>query len=325
MTSRTLAVGSSLLVAPVTTLPAALAEVLACPACGGLFQEASATELRCGGCAQDFAVVDGVPRLLWPLGAITLPGHDFEGLYRSQAEPWNYSERAAETLKRQRTLEVLGQLLPSRDCRVLDVGCSLGHLTVELSRFSDHVYGADLSQIAIEKARARSQGVASPPCFLVASGTALPLRAGTFDAVVVSDGVRSWFVTPESQIAAVAAVYTALKPGGRAVFLDYMNPKHFPAFVRLVRSSPWKTMTVEYLPDRLWYVLESTLKAFRRQRWMRRLFSSLAFARMTRQVSRLFGARGSKHALVVVVKAGASTPDADDAAAILLSRRPLRG
>jgi demethylmenaquinone methyltransferase/2-methoxy-6-polyprenyl-1,4-benzoquinol methylase len=74
----------------------------------------------------------------------------------------------------------------------------------------------------------RSKGPPIP--LLCADGQLLPLRAGAVDGATVAFGVRNL----ASPGAGVAEMHRVLKPGGRAVILEFSRPKG-PLFGRLYR------------------------------------------------------------------------------------------
>ncbi len=213
-------------------------------------------------------------------------------------EPFDYSRRAAELLRHRFVREVAGRLTPG-PARLLDVGCSMGQLTAQLASVPRAVFAIDLSRVAISKARSRVQGAR----FVVASATALPFRAGAFDLVVLSDGLHSWQLSPRERGAALGEAHRVAGSGGFALLTEYLQPRVFPEFVAQVRASSFEVVSVEYLYDRLWYRIESWLKAVRGWRGVQRLLASVRFGLFLRSISRRFGASGSRHVCVVARKA----------------------
>jgi demethylmenaquinone methyltransferase/2-methoxy-6-polyprenyl-1,4-benzoquinol methylase len=95
-----------------------------------------------------------------------------------------------------------------------------------------------------------------PPVLLAAGAAeALPFRTGTFDAVLVAFGIRN--VTDRG--AALAEMRRVLRPGGRAVVLEFFQPRgrffaglyRFYSTVLLPRVGGWISGVPEaytYLP-----------------------------------------------------------------------------
>ncbi|HLK14358.1 MAG TPA: class I SAM-dependent methyltransferase [Fimbriimonadaceae bacterium] len=88
--------------------------------------------------------------------------------------------------------------------RILDLGCGTGAFDVELSRYGDPV-GADMSRLALDLAHSRGSFD-----LVQADGSALPFKAGTFDASIGLDV----FEHIENDAAALAECSRVLRPGG---------------------------------------------------------------------------------------------------------------
>ena len=106
---------------------------------------------------------------------------------------------------------IVGFLNPSVHSRLLDVGCGVGCLLYEANKQNFAVFGLDISQGALVKAK---QGL---PCakLCVADGEKIPFQDGAFDNVV-SLGSIEHFLQPETGIKEIKRL---LKPGGKAVLL----------------------------------------------------------------------------------------------------------
>ena len=221
----------------------------------------------------------------------------FEDMHR-RGEPFDYSRRAAEILRHRFVREAVRRLHAS-PARLLDVGCSMGQLTVQFAGLPRGLFAVDLSRTAIRMARDRLRSAAAPAQFVVASATALPFREGSFAVVVLSDGLHSWQLPPEERRVALAQAHRVVERGGYAVLTEYLQPRAFAEFIGQVRASPFELVSIAYLYDRLWYQFESWFKAIRGWRWVRRLFGSIPVALVLRAIARLLGPRGSRHICVV--------------------------
>ena len=102
--------------------------------------------------------------------------------------------------------------------RVLDVGCGTGTFVRRLvdANPAQAVVGVDLSAGMLGVAR-RTAGTAPNVRFVEASAEALPLPDGAFD-VAVSASALHYADRPDVALAEMARV---LRPGGRAVVLDW--------------------------------------------------------------------------------------------------------
>lgn len=79
---------------------------------------------------------------------------EFEEMYRDIDDPWGCSEKA-DSLNNNLFLEIIFH--NSQYDRILDIGCGVGDLTMEIARRSigSQVTGMDISQTAIDKAKLR--------------------------------------------------------------------------------------------------------------------------------------------------------------------------
>ncbi|QIK83853.1 PIG-L family deacetylase [Sanguibacter sp. HDW7] len=109
----------------------------------------------------------------------------FTELYGRREDPWRLGTRWYE--RRKRALTVAS--LPREDLgRVLEIGCSLGHLTVDLASRAREVVALDVAERAVEQARQRVADAGLADRVDVRVGSALDaLPDGPFDTVVVSE------------------------------------------------------------------------------------------------------------------------------------------
>ena len=111
------------------------------------------------------------------------PGY-FEDLYREKADPWGFETSPYEAAKYERTLDALPATTLGR---VLEVGCANGVLTAKLGPRCDALLAIDVSETALEAARARcadQKNIRFEKRGLPAEGP-----AGPFDLVVLSEMV----------------------------------------------------------------------------------------------------------------------------------------
>jgi demethylmenaquinone methyltransferase / 2-methoxy-6-polyprenyl-1,4-benzoquinol methylase len=110
----------------------------------------------------------------------------------------------------------------------LDLCCGTGDLTLELARRvgpDGGVVGCDFSEPMLELARRKAgKRGASQARFEWADALELPYRDESFDAVTVGFGVRN-LVDLERGLAEMVRV---LKPEGRAVILEIIQPRRRP-------------------------------------------------------------------------------------------------
>jgi len=111
---------------------------------------------------------------------------------------------------------------------ILDVATGTGDFAFEALKILNpkKIVGVDISQgmldIAQQKITKRSLG----DKFGIKLGDSekLPFEASEFDAVTVAYGVRNF----ENLEVGLADIYRVLKPGGKAVVLEFSKPKTFP-------------------------------------------------------------------------------------------------
>jgi peptidoglycan/xylan/chitin deacetylase (PgdA/CDA1 family)/glycosyltransferase involved in cell wall biosynthesis/SAM-dependent methyltransferase len=138
------------------------------------------------------------------------PGEDyFESLFAERADPWDYTNPYERTKYRQ-TLDAV----PGRVGRALELGCAEGHFTEQLAGRVGELVAADISQTALDRARARCAGFENVEYLRLDVATD-PLPGG-FDLIVCSEILYYLDGRPELD-AAAARLARALRPGGRLV------------------------------------------------------------------------------------------------------------
>lgn len=126
---------------------------------------------------------------------------------------------------RKKAISLLKDMEPRK---MLDVATGTGDFALESLRIlkPDHIIGIDISQgmldIALKKIEERSLS----DRFRVEVGDAenLSFESNSFDAVTVAFGVRNF----ENLQIGLNEICRVLKPGGRAVILEFSNPRTFP-------------------------------------------------------------------------------------------------
>ena len=124
--------------------------------------------------------------------------------------------------------KAINELKKDQPQLILDVATGTGDFAFEALSIlkPKKIIGVDISQgmldIAQQKITKRNAG----DKFEVKLGDSekLPFDANEFDAVTVAFGVRNF----ENLAAGLADIYKVLKPGGKAVVLEFSKPKAFP-------------------------------------------------------------------------------------------------
>ena len=146
------------------------------------------------------------------------PGY-FDGLYAADPDPWRFANSPYEAEKYAATLAALP---PGQFADALEVGCSIGILTAQLTRRCDRLLALDVAAAALAQARQHCPGVrferrripqAWPP--------------GRFDLILLSEVL---YYLDEAGINAVAdCACRALQPGGCILLVHYLGETDYPA------------------------------------------------------------------------------------------------
>lgn len=232
----------------------------------------------------------------------------FENRYRREAEPWDYSDRAAEVLRHRWVARMAGQLGARR---AIDLGCSLGQITDGVVRCStvEFLVASDVAPTAVARTRdaiARKSPLrtaARMPEFVAASALALPFAPGSFDLIIASDGLHSWRLDRAERAIALREILETLSPGGYAIITEHLQPKLFAKFLEEIREAALTIVSVSYPYDRPWYQFEAWFKSVRRWSPVRALFRIQALARALSTVGSLIGPKASRHIYVIAQRA----------------------
>ena len=117
----------------------------------------------------------------------TLPPEYFEQIYAARDDPWNFTTSAYEQLKYADTMDHLPR---SRYVSGLEVGCSIGVLTTQLATRCEYLLSVDVSERALEQARARCAGL--PQVRFERLRIPEDELPGRFDLIVVSEVAYYW-------------------------------------------------------------------------------------------------------------------------------------
>jgi cyclopropane fatty-acyl-phospholipid synthase-like methyltransferase len=171
----------------------------------------------------------------------------FDALYQRNPDPWAFRSSAYEHAKYSATLAAL----PRHRYRIgIEVGCSIGELTVRLAPRCDFVLGVDVSAVAIDEAK-RTHGERPDMAFIVAEVPAFwpGLRA---DLIVLSELLYFLTAAEIRQLAGQVAEHWI--DGGDCVLVNYLGPTDTAVdgdnaaerFIRaLARLRPISTLTAE--------------------------------------------------------------------------------
>jgi ubiquinone/menaquinone biosynthesis C-methylase UbiE len=123
--------------------------------------------------------------------------------------------------------------------RVLDVGCGSGSTACTIAHeYGSHVYGIDISEVMIKKARerARRQGLMEELEFRVADVFDLPFEDDWFGVVILESVLTP---LPGDKKQALGEIVRVVRPGGRVGANEgIVDPKAPPEILALLEAHP---------------------------------------------------------------------------------------
>lgn len=223
----------------------------------------------------------------------------YERIYQQKDDPWDYYS-AAEQAKYGRMVDTAKRLLPS-PLRVLDGGCSLGHLTEQLADYAPDVFAFDIAKSAVQRTRERCERLTSNTRFHIELGDAIrPHYApASFDVVFLGDVIRN-LPTEEDQHTAIRNALSLLNDNGILILTDCMKCYRQKAYVSMVESEGGCVQERIYYHDRYWIKFRSLVKQLGHPEQVRSLLGNTGLHRVLTRLGRLRGHAGSKHFGLVV-------------------------
>jgi protein-L-isoaspartate O-methyltransferase len=134
-------------------------------------------------------------------------GERFDRVFRDTPDPWSYESDAVSRERRRLLLEILP---PRSYARLLEIGCAEGWMTLPLSNRAEELVAADISGVALGRARDRCRSVSNIR-FVQLDLVTDPMLRG-FDAIVCA-GVLV-YVPAIAQERVRDSVVASLHPGG---------------------------------------------------------------------------------------------------------------
>jgi demethylmenaquinone methyltransferase/2-methoxy-6-polyprenyl-1,4-benzoquinol methylase len=124
--------------------------------------------------------------------------------------------------------KAIGFLKPLKPQHVLDVATGTADLAIMAAKILKprKIIGVDIAQLMLNvgSTKIKEQGLDKIITLQRADSENLPFDSNMFDAVTVAFGVRNF----ENLEKGLNEIYRVLKPGGRAVILEFSNPQSFP-------------------------------------------------------------------------------------------------
>lgn len=124
--------------------------------------------------------------------------------------------------------KAINELKKDQPKLILDVATGTGDFAFEALSIlkPEKIIGVDISQgmLDIAKQKIAKRGLGDKFEVKLGDSEGLPFNGDEFDAVTVAYGVRNF----ENLQAGLTDIYRVLKPGGKAVVLEFSKPKVFP-------------------------------------------------------------------------------------------------
>ncbi|SFP33922.1 class I SAM-dependent DNA methyltransferase [Sphingomonas rubra] len=152
----------------------------------------------------------------------SLDARYFDDVFAGDDDPWDLAASPYEAAKFAATTAALADL---RYARALEIGCAHGVLTRQLAPLCDDLLSIDISQRAIDLARARCADLPQVR-FARADFPRHPPVADRLDLAVLSEVAYYW---SDADLARAAAwLHDHLAPGGRVLAVHYVRETDYP-------------------------------------------------------------------------------------------------
>jgi SAM-dependent methyltransferase len=168
-----------------------------------------------------------------------------------RGDPWAIESSAYEHA---RCAHLVGMLAGQRYGRLLEIGCGAGYLTRLLAPHADQIVALDISQTAIDRARALGSMEADVEFRVANIMDYKPPDEGPWDLIVFSETIcfLGWLY-PVFDVAYLATqLFEATRPGGRLMLADSMTEGDADWLLR-----PWIIRTYHDLFVNVGYTIET--------------------------------------------------------------------
>ncbi len=149
----------------------------------------------------------------------SLPQVYFDDMYELHLDPWNFESSPYEAAKYARTLAALPNATYGSG---LEVGCSVGVLSALLAGRCRHLLALDVSERALERARARCRSL--PHITFERRSMPQDFPEGRFDLIVLSEVL--YYLSPADLTATLARCVRALEPAGHLIAVHWTPVVH---------------------------------------------------------------------------------------------------
>jgi predicted TPR repeat methyltransferase len=145
----------------------------------------------------------------------------FERLYSKDADPWMFATSQYERNKYEETIAVLGG---RRFANAFEVGCSIGILTGMLAPCCDSLLAADVSGIALSRARRNCGGMNNVTFERMHVPREWPEK--TFDLIVLSEVL--YFLSRADILIAASKSIRGLDRNGLVLLVNWTGATDYP-------------------------------------------------------------------------------------------------
>lgn len=152
--------------------------------------------------------------------------------------------------KAKKIAKILSKFGDIRSSRILDVGCGIGGVTINLRKNCQKIIGLDPNRKAIHVAKIFAHGKRSDAVFIVGSGLNLPFKETSLDIVVynhviehVSSPKRSlgeiWRVLKNEGLLYLATQnkFWPIEPHHRLLFLSFLPKSLANVYVKITKRA----------------------------------------------------------------------------------------
>jgi SAM-dependent methyltransferase len=155
----------------------------------------------------------------WPVSSAPRPidRSVFDAMYRDGEDPWRFDSSEYEARKR---AIALASLPRTQYRRAFEPGCSIGTLTEQLAGRCRELLAADVSELAVARARERTSGL--PGVHVEQLEVPLDWPGRTFDLIVLSE--LGYFLASVELDTLLDHVVAALEPGGDLLAVHWLGP-----------------------------------------------------------------------------------------------------
>ena len=145
----------------------------------------------------------------------TLSPAYFEAIYAQNPDPWDFETKPYEHEKYRATLENLPR---ERYKNALELGCSIGVLSVLLASRCEKLLSLDVAENALQNVRKRCAEL--PNVEFLRANLPDEFPAGNFDLILMSE-VGYYFALPDLE-RLQTRIWSALEAGGDLVLVHYL-------------------------------------------------------------------------------------------------------